>query len=126
MRRSIRYGDTQIYFTVHVAPKPNNRVRINLLPDGRVQVHAPDGASTEAVVQAVRKRARWIWQQLVAWRERRAHVLPREYVSGESHFYLGRRHVLKVYVSKDAEPGVKMLRGRLDVTAPDAQAKTIK
>jgi predicted metal-dependent hydrolase len=53
-------------------------------------------------------------------------VLPREYVSGESHFYLGRRHVLKIHLSKAASSGVRMLRGRLDVTAATRDAKTVK
>lgn len=101
-------------------------MRISLLADGRVEAHAPEGTDAEAVVRAVRQRARWIWQQLDAWRARRVHVLPRAYVSGESHFFLGRRHVLKVRVAADAVPGVKLLRGRLDVTAPDARADTVR
>lgn len=122
MQRSISYGDARIDFTIRLSPgRPNagasSRVRISLLTDGRVEAHAPDGTDAEAVVRTVRRRARWIWQQLDAWRARRVHVLPRAYVSGESHFYLGRRHVLKVHVAADAVPGFKLLRGRLDVTA---------
>lgn len=96
------------------------------MPDGRVQVHAPPGSDPDTVVQAVRKRSRWIWQQVVAWQARRAHVLPREYVSGESHFYLGRRYRLKVSVAKVGEPSVKLLRGQLEVIAPDKKAQTVR
>jgi len=39
----------------------------------------------------------------------------RAYVSGESHVYLGRRYLLKVYHQPDAAETVRMLRGRLDV-----------
>ena len=43
--------------------------------------------------------ARWISQHLDAVRIRLAHVLPREYVSGESLMYLGRRYRLKVLIT---------------------------
>jgi predicted metal-dependent hydrolase len=44
-------------------------------------------------------------------------VLPRDYVSGETHFYLGKRYLLKVIVDKSGAQRVKLLRGRLEVTA---------
>lgn len=91
MQRSIRYGDAHIAFSIRFMPKPRRRVSIHLLPEGSIRVDAPDDATPEAVVAAVQRRARWLWKELEAQRERRQHVLPREYVSGESHFYLGRR-----------------------------------
>lgn len=122
MQRSIQYGDTKIDFTIHFAPRSQRRLTIHVLPDGTVQVDAPESTESDEVVAAVRHRARWIWQQLEAHRLRRRHVLPREYVSGESHFYLGRRHLLKVIPATDGADSVKMLRGRLEVvtksTAP--------
>jgi predicted metal-dependent hydrolase len=101
-------------------------VAISVLPDGRVRVDAPLGVEPREIVEAVRTRARWVWQALQAWQQRRAHVLPREYVSGESHLYLGRRHVLKVQVSASATPGVKMLRGRLEVTTNECHPPVVR
>lgn len=115
MHQSIRYGDTKIAFTTRWVCNDQRRVKIDVLPDGEVRVDAPDSASSDEVVAAVRKRARWIWQQLEALRERRRHVLPREYVSGESHLYLGRRHLLKVQVAPEVNPGVRLWRGKLEV-----------
>ena len=126
MRRTIDYGDSRIPFTIQFAPRAASRVRISVLPDGGVQALASEGTDPKTVVHAVRQRAQWIWKQLEAQRARHAHLLPREYVSGESHFYLGRRHVLKVQVSTAETPGVSMLRGRLEVTAPDPAAKTVR
>src|SRR5450830_85201 len=123
MRRSIRYGDERIAFSIRLAPHTRRRIAISVLPDGAVVVDAPASALPEQVVTAVQRRARWLVQQLAAHAQRMRHVLPREYVSGESHFYLGRRHVLKVARSPAATPGVKLLRGKLEVTlAADARA----
>lgn len=115
MRRFITYGEERIGFSIRYLPAPRRRVSIHVHPDGTVTVDAPENTETAEVVAAVRRRIRWIWLRLRACRERARHVLPRQYVSGESHFYLGRRHVLKVIVSSAAHEGVKLLRGKLEV-----------
>lgn len=86
------------------------------MPEGDVHVDAPQDASPEEVIDAMKRRARWIWQQLEEQRERRRHVLPREYVSGESHFYLGKRYLLKVIKNSNDAGSVRLWRGRLEVT----------
>lgn len=126
MRRSIRYGEAKITFTIRFVPFRRHRVAISVMPDGAVLVDAPDQVAPEEVVAAVHRRARWIWQQLEAQRERIRHVLPREYVSGESHFYLGRRYALKVMQAHDTEPGVKLLRGKLEVTAGRQDRESVR
>lgn len=118
MQRSIHYGDTRIAFAIRFVPKPRRRITIHVLPEGSVRVDAPEDATPALVIAAVRRRARWLWNELEARRERCLHVLPREYVSGESHFYLGRRHMLKVELVEARKPGVKLLRGKLLVAAP--------
>lgn len=118
MQRSIRYGDVRIAFAIRFIPRPRRRITIHLLPEGSIRVDAPEEVAPEVVVAAVRRRARWLWRELEARRERTRHVLPREYVSGESHFYLGRRHMLKVEIAESRKANVKLLRGKLVVTVP--------
>ncbi|MBS1208466.1 MAG: metal-dependent hydrolase [Proteobacteria bacterium] len=126
MKRLIHYGEEKIAFTINFLPRPQRRVTINVMPDGDIRVDAPEDTEPLKVVSAVHKRVRWIWQQLHGQSERKRHVLPREYVSGECHYYLGRRHVLKVTISSTAEPGVKLLRGKLVVTARKRDASQIR
>ena len=126
MRRSITYGEERIGFSIHHVPAPRRRVSIHVHPDGTVTVDAPDNIETGEVVAAVRRRVRWIWLRLRACRERARHVLPRQYVSGESYFYLGRRHMLKVIVNPAVPEGVKLLRGRLEVTTRTRDARKIR
>lgn len=118
MQRSIRYGDVHIAFAIRFVPRPRRRISIHVLPEGAVRVDAPEEAAPEAVIAAVQRRARWLWRELEARRERCRHVLVREYVSGESHFYLGRRHMLKVVLAEGRKSSVKLLRGQLLVTVP--------
>lgn len=126
MRRSFTYGDERIGFSIQFVPKPARRVSIHFHPDGSVQVDAPSDTDVAEVVAAVRRRARWIWQRLCAYRDRTRHVLPREYVSGETHFYLGRRYVLKVIQHHSADESVKLLRGRLEVRTRSKEAGKVR
>lgn len=125
-RYSVAYGDGRIAFALRPQPRLKGRVAIHVMPDGAVLVDAPEGSELREIKQAVRQRAPWVWRQLEAQRERQRHVLPREYVSGETHFYLGRRHLLKVLLTKRAEAGVRLWRGRLEVRAPAPDAGTVR
>lgn len=117
MKRFISYGEERIGFSIRFLPQAMKRIAIHVHPDGSVTVDAPEGVDAGEVVAAVRRRVRWIWQRLRACREQTRHVLPREYVSGESHFYLGKRYMLKVIVDSTKPEGVKLLRGRLEIRA---------
>lgn len=118
-QHSFQYGDERIRFTVRHQPERKvNRLAIHVEPDGRVVVDAPTSASREQVLSAVKKRSRWISQHLNAVRARLAHVLPREYVSGESLVYLGRRYRLKVRVVAGAPASAGMRGAYIEVTVP--------
>lgn len=126
MKSFIDYGEERISFSLNFLPKPVRRIAIHVLPDGSVQVDAPEGATTSEVLVAVRRRARWIWQRLSEHRARIKHVLPRAYVSGESHFYLGKRYCLKVNFNMSEPQGVKLLRGRLEITTQSKDRDDIR
>jgi len=95
-----------------------SKVNIKVHPDCRVIVTAPADANDTQIHEAVYKRARWIWQHLEEFQNQMGHVQPRQYVSGETYFYLGRRYQLKVLVEPDCVLGVKLIRGKLEVHLP--------
>jgi predicted metal-dependent hydrolase len=101
-------------------------VRIHVYPGGDVEIEAPDSASDTDIVKAAQRRARWIVQNRAAALEARSLARQREYVSGETHFYLGRRHKLIVKETAETPSGVKLLRGRLEVTLPVADPAAVK
>ena len=119
----LSYGSETIHYDVvrknsalnprHKATK--QQVVIKVHSDRRVVATAPEHASKEAIQEAVNKRAKWIWKHMTAFSSLKEHVLPRQYVSGESQFYLGRRYMLKVIIEATDAPSVKLLRGKLVV-----------
>ncbi len=64
-------------------------------PEGRVRVAAPMAMGDEAVRLAVVGRLGWIKRQRAKF-QTQARETEREMVSGESHYYQGRRHRLRV------------------------------
>lgn len=120
------YGDEQIAFERALRSPAIRRVLIKIHPDCRVVVSAPESADEDVVMAAVKKRARWIYEQLRRFREQLAHVTPRQYISGETHYYLGRRYLLKVVEAPSQVQGVKLLRGRLEVSVRSKSAEKVR
>jgi predicted metal-dependent hydrolase len=123
----IAYGDEVIAFSLRRQPSRTvTRVAIHVEPDARVLVDAPNAAPLADVLSAVKKRARWVSQHVNAARARLAHVLPREYVSGESLHYLGRRYRLKVVIDAVAKTEARMRGAFITVTTPEQASTPIK
>lgn len=124
----IQYGDEKLFFCRRPRKNPrkinNDKILIKVHPDCRIVVHAAIEEPDEDVINAVKKRARWIYTQFKEFRNQREHRTQRSYVSGESHYYLGRQHMLKIIKLPKAKQQVKLLRGKLELTtcskSPDA------
>jgi predicted metal-dependent hydrolase len=130
-RFSVRYGEDVIAYALRLQPqrKPS-KVAIHVEASGRVLVDAPVGATHAAVTQAVKKRASWIAHRVAEAKARLEHVRQREYTSGESVHYLGRRYQLRVVVNPAAAASCRLRGGYLEVTvkrraAQDVQAEMV-
>lgn len=123
---SFCYGDEQIQFVRESRLTPSNRVLIKVHPNLQVVVSASDQESDEGVLRAVKKRARWIFQQLKQFKDLQQHALPRRYISGESHFYLGKQYVLKIIEAPTEKQSVKLLRGQIEVRVRQKSEERIK
>jgi len=126
------YGNDTIRYDVIRKPKPSDtakkiarKVVIKVHPDRRVVASVPHDASEDAIVDAMHKRARWIWQSINDFAKQKDTVLHKRYVSGETQFYLGKRYVLKVIVDAEQVPNVKLSRGKLNVTIKHEVSKDI-
>ena len=113
--RRLQYGDTVIEYLVRSRSSDRRVIAIHVEPDTRVLVEAPEGFSSRDIAAAVRKRAGWIHGHLQAIRARQQHVGARDWVSGESHRYLGRRYLLKVGVDPAVPERVVLSGGQLRV-----------
>ncbi len=112
---SIAYGDELISFRLMFDEARAGKVAIHVFPDSTVHVDAPTKTPIKQIKAAVQKRARWIVNNLHHYRVQNLHVYPREYVSGECHYYLGRRYILKVIFDNNADESVKLKNGQLRV-----------
>jgi len=90
----ISFGSGGIRFDLSF--KPRKRLRISVHPDKTVSVVAPVGKSLEEVLEVVRKRTPWILKQLQYFERFHPLPLPKRFVAGETHYYLGRQYRLKI------------------------------
>lgn len=123
---SFCYGEERITFERVLRPQATSKVLIKVHPDCRVVVSAPEDATSETVLYAVKQRGRWIYEQLREFRQQLEHVTLRKYISGESHYYLGKQYLLKVHVEPNQVQGVKLLRGKLEVSVRASDATRVK
>jgi predicted metal-dependent hydrolase len=75
-------------------------------PNGKVRVAAPLKTTDEAIKQLIISRMPWIKKQQIKF-HRQERQSKREYVSGESHYFLGNRYRLNV-IPTDTKPRVEV------------------
>lgn len=123
---SFYYADELIQVERARRTREVSRILIKVDPDCRVRVSAPASANDEQVLAALKRRGRWIYQQLREFRAQLTHVLPRQYISGESHYYLGKQYVLKVVEAPDELQQVRLLRGKLEISVRQKSAEKVR
>ena len=90
----IEYGSSVIEFSIQYAKRKTLGIIVN--PDGSVALKVPFDASREKIRERVQKRAGWILKQRRYFEAFGLATIPRRYVSGETHLYLGRQYMLRV------------------------------
>ena len=94
--------------SVEVVRKDIKNLHVGVYPPGgRVRVAAPLRLDDEAVRLAVISRIGWIRRKRLEF-EQQDRQSQREFVTGESHYFSGRRYRLKV-IAHDGRPGVEVL-----------------
>ena len=91
---SIQYGTTTIDYNIEYAQRKTLSICVN--PDGSVCLKAPVEANLERIRKKVHIRANWILRQKRFFESFGIPTTKRQYVSGESHLYLGRQYMLRV------------------------------
>lgn len=104
------YGNLEIPFQIETGAR--TRLSITVFPEGCLRVLAPADAETQAVLERVERRAKWIARQWRFFQEAAPLTPPRLYVSGETHWYLGRQYRLKIRAIESGESESVKLAGR--------------
>ncbi|WP_417729503.1 M48 family metallopeptidase [Roseovarius sp.] len=110
--RSIAYGDQEIPFVLD--RRARKTLAINVLPDGGLEVVAPEQTTYEKIEEVLLRRMPWIQRQKADFGRLEQPWTARSYLSGETHWYRGRQYRLKVELG--LAQGVKLSRGRLLVS----------
>lgn len=112
---TLTYGVDTIRYEVRFLAS-RQTLAIEVHPDSRVLVRAPVACPEAPIAERVRKRAAWIARQLAEFERYRPRTPARQYLSGESHLYLGRQYRLKLVLGDAAS--VKLTRGQFLVALP--------
>jgi predicted metal-dependent hydrolase len=104
---SIAYGSEIIRFSITYANRKT--LAINVHPDMSVTVTAPQNAKLDQIREKVLKRAAWILRQQDYFADFLPPHPPRQYLSGETHHYLGKQYRLKI--EENEEESVKLKGG---------------
>lgn len=107
----VSFGRATISFEVKYSTRKTLSISVN--PDLSVVVTAPRGKDIGPIKARIRKRAPWILKQQNFFEAFLPPASPRKYVSGETHFYLGRQYRIKVIKSDHEE--VKLIGGFIQV-----------
>lgn len=120
--RTLQYGTQAIAY--ELAYDERRTLGITVHPDLRVTVVAPWGADLAAIEARLRRRAPWILRQQRRYETFLPHLPPRQYVSGETHRYLGRQYRLKAIAAP--EEAVALERSYLYVRLPDPAPERVR
>jgi predicted metal-dependent hydrolase len=69
---------------------------VYVYPDAHVEVRAPQSTDLDEIYKIVLKRAQWIRAKQTYFEQSRTKHSPRQYVSREGHWYLGKQLRLKI------------------------------
>lgn len=84
---------------------------IKVLPDGLVNVIAPNDSSITDIHTKVKSKAKWILKQQLFFDNFKPHSPARKFINGETHLYLGRQFKLQIIESTTNE--IKIYRGEM-------------
>lgn len=118
-QHTIPFGSTEIAFTLTRSSR--QRIKITVGPDRQIAVEAPADRELAEILMRVHRRGAWIVRQLEYFRRFQPLPTPRQYVSGETHRYLGRQYRLKLLPAE--KECVKLIRGYFQVFVRDTGDK---
>jgi predicted metal-dependent hydrolase len=92
-------------FTVDVVQKDIKNIHLSVYPPtGRVRISAPLRMDLETIRIFAISKLGWIKKQQTKLRNQKREA-PREYTTRESHYFLGKRYLLKIFET-DSKPSV--------------------
>ncbi|PJZ77303.1 M48 family metallopeptidase [Leptospira neocaledonica] len=88
---------------------------LTVYPDLNIVARFPEGTQISEVEKKLSKRKIWIQRQIHYFENFLPRQPARRYIGGETHFYLGKQHILKL--QQGPESNVKLTRNQFVVTS---------
>lgn len=119
---SVQYGTQIIEFNLKRVDRKTLGIEVH--PDQSVWAISPLKTDLDDIKSKIVKRGNWINKQRIYFDQFLPRNPAREYVSGETHYYLGKRYLLKVRVGKQNE--VKLKNGQFIIHSKSTSSNDIK
>ena len=121
----ISFGSERILYTIVERPR-RQTLGIEVYPNGSVIVLKPPRCSDVMLAEKLRKRANWISKQLTHFHQFDGALPFHQYLSGESHRYLGRQYRLRVVGGGNGtRPEIRLARNELIISAPSPPVPSV-
>jgi hypothetical protein len=122
----LKYGTKDIYFELKRSDRKTLAIEVH--PDSSIVVVAPENSTIKDIENKITKRGLWISKQQNYFEQFLPRTPERQYVSGETHYYLGKSYLLKI--SEGNNNSVKLIAGKLQVicrqnTSPETVKKIL-
>lgn len=120
--KTLQYGTQTLEYELEFRDRKTLSIEVH--PDLSLKVIAPKKAEQEDIENKIIKRAGWIAKQRKYFEQFLPGIPERQYVPGETHYYLGRSYTLKI--NKDGGKEVKLLGGHFQVHSKTGQPHEVK
>ena len=104
-------------FVVDVTFGERKRLSVTVQPDLKITARAPAGYELEDIWKRLKKRASWIARQVDYFERFQPLPTERKFVSGETHYYLGRQYRLRIRPGERAR--VRLVGRFFEMELPD-------
>jgi len=111
MKQTFQYGTYSYEYFIEFAERKT--LALEVLPDLRIIVKAPINATLSEIEGFLTRKWKWLEKQLSELRNLKKGRSKKDYVSGESFYYLGRQYLM--LVESAPVDTVKLERGKLRV-----------
>jgi len=120
-KKCITFGKHKKEYTL--IRKKRSTLGLTVKPDLSIVVSCPEHATDEKIEAFIQKKWRWIDEQIAFFKKYQKKIYKKEYVSGESFYYLGRQYQL--VVRKAEEDRVVLSQGKLIVESSQNRTNTL-
>ena len=121
----IHHGGEVIDFEITHRPAITKRIHLEIDDAGGLQVVAPRRMSRRSIQRALQQKAPWVSRFLLRARARQQELTELQYLDGECHFFLGRKHPLEVRV-KRGRATVEAVDNGIRISVPEPGASKVE